>query len=502
MKKIIIAIFTVFLLINACKPPVEPPPAPNACFTTQYEENVINETVYFDNCSSNAKTYIWNFGDGETSTEFSPSHKYKKLGKFQVILTAHSESGATSNQVIYLDIVNPPVAEACFSTSLSSYEVGSLVNFSNCSENSDTYLWNFGDGTTSTEKNPQHIFTNTGNFQVKLSTVGVNNTTSETSKYLAITPPPPAQACFSTQYDSYYINEIINLSNCSTNASTYLWDFGDGTTSTAQNPQHTYTSTGRFYITLKATGNGVTSEVTDFIDILSSPLPALACFSLEYDFNYVDEEIQFTNCSLNANSYYWDFGDGTTSTEASPIHIYDAPGNYTITLTADGVNSSDQASLIQEVIYSTDLDLLVMYNDGTDDPVYDCDMTLYTTENDWINFTNPVNADPLVTDANGRVVFMYLDPIIYYIDAYKPIDGGSHWGNDNLGNQTGNPLLEGEINYYNIYVEAVSGSKGASRNNYVIKSMKKVSKASRNGIKATSKYKIKKERKKHVRIIK
>lgn len=136
----------------------------------------------------------------------------------------------------------------------------------------------------------------------------------------------------------------ISFQNTSQNANKFLWDFGDGTTSTLLSPTKTYSVAGTFTIKLTATDSvaGKSSQASQQISILPGPIAA---------FSYTGQTvtgatITFQNSSLNANSYAWDFGDGTSSTAVNPTKTYSTAATYTVRLTATNTsyNKSDAAT--------------------------------------------------------------------------------------------------------------------------------------------------------------
>ena len=107
----------------------------------------------------------------------------------------------------------------------------------------------------------------------------------------------------------------------------YLWDFGDGTTSTEESPLHAFADAGVYTVTLEACNRIGCTEFAQPITVLPKP-------EASFTFETYWLEATFTNASVNADSYLWDFGDGITSTEMSPVHVYAAEGTYTVTLWA------------------------------------------------------------------------------------------------------------------------------------------------------------------------
>ncbi len=131
------------------------------------------------------------------------------------------------------------------------------------------------------------------------------------------------------------LGTATHFTNLSADADSYLWDFGDGATSSAMHPSHTYTATGTFSVTLLA-GNGVlTDTVTHPVEVVPvGVLTPTAAFTLTTPI-WLGETAVFTNTSTNALTYTWDFGDGSPlSTVPSPTHTYTTTGVFTVTLTA------------------------------------------------------------------------------------------------------------------------------------------------------------------------
>ena len=196
----------------------------------------------------------------------------------------------------------------------------------------DKWLWIFGDGTDTSEQNPKHIYQDTGYFDVSL--VVYSNGCPDTLKltdYIHITPPI---AVFDIDYDCS-APKIITFTDQSIGADTWLWNFGDGTTSTLQNPPpHTYADTGTYKVSLTVT-NFQTG--CSFIQPQTVVIAGVnADFTADQTTICTGDSVLFTAIKMNlanAIGYHWKFGDGTESTDSSIVnHIYTTPGNYTVSL--------------------------------------------------------------------------------------------------------------------------------------------------------------------------
>ena len=153
---------------------------------------------------------------------------------------------------------------------------------------------------------------------------------------------PKTEGAFSASKTTVTVDEEIQFTNNSKNAASYVWSFGDGTTSTDANPKKSYSTSGSFVVSMTATGAGGTSSSN--ITVIVTPL---AAFAVEDEANISSgNAIQFTNQSKGATSYEWNFGDQaqTKSTEQNPEFTYAAAGTYTVSLKATGAGGSATAT--------------------------------------------------------------------------------------------------------------------------------------------------------------
>lgn len=158
------------LFVFSCKENgEEPTPAPIASFTIG---TITQGQVTFTNTSQHALTHSWTFGDGFSSDEKSPTHTYAESGNFTVVLSVFNPSG-TDTESMTVSLTGPT---AQFSVSVAD----AVASFTNESVNATSYLWDFGDGNSSTSESPTHTYAESGNYAVELTATGVGtNTTSE-----------------------------------------------------------------------------------------------------------------------------------------------------------------------------------------------------------------------------------------------------------------------------------------------------------------------------------
>ncbi len=193
--------------------------------------------------------------------------------------------------------------------------------------------------------------------------------------------------------------EGITFNNTSTNAINFLWDFGNGTTSTDINPTVYYTNNGTYTVTLTAYNGTLSDQTTQTVNInLSSP--PLPNFTTSSPAIYPNTTIYFTNNSQNANTYYWDFGDGNNSSDTNPWHAYSSIGTYTVTLTASNGICSD-SSVTQIVEIAT--------NVGLSESQANHQIVVFPNPfNDVITINAPPNTEMVnvqIFDAAGKIVY-------------------------------------------------------------------------------------------------
>ena len=473
-------------------------------FTTNVTSGNKPLTVVFTNTSVNTSTYTWEFGDGYYSNDVNPSHVYSTEGSFIVKLTG---SGKNQTEMKTMAItVSVLTISVNFTTNTISGIIPLSVKFTNTSINTDTYLWEFGDGATSNSniKELFHIYTTIGNYSVKLT--GRNTDTGQiATKVISISVSDiPMVVDFSpiAKVNPYLSTGgyFINFYNLSHGADTYKWDFGDGSTSTDTNPPlHTYHSENYYQYSLTGYKGGISSVKNGYIAIYNSAVnsgtkksdTATTTFPRVYLVNLSSEtgnvlfhynpdnipnkfivkydnedvintgyvgatsyqttlnnallaknlpletissnssgngtlffkkststtqaivlvyspiikdgstsdgydftldgvsrvkadfstdilsgkgtapcKVIFTNKSINADTYLWDFGDGTTSNLQNPTHTYAIGGTYTIVLTTTNALTHDSNTIsisyvVNSIIFKVDYTPLTIISQVT-----------------------------------------------------------------------------------------------------------------------------------------
>lgn len=225
--------------------------------------------------------------------------------------------------------------------------------------NNATYSWTGPNGFTSNDQNPvipnvQMAHAGTYNLTVTLGGTPSNPFPTEVFIY----HNPIANFSFNNECEGTEIqfNDLSTCASTETPIDSWLWDFGDGNTSTNQNPAHTFATGGPLTydvtLTVETTG-GCTNYLTQTVQIFPKPV-ALFTYNFVDGSSCVNSEVQFTDQSTSPEgdiiNWVWDFGDSQTSTDQNPVHSYNNPGNYVVTLTVENENACDS-------IYQTSLSI-------------------------------------------------------------------------------------------------------------------------------------------------
>ncbi len=303
-------------------------PQPEVFFVHEHKICVGQEVLFF-NQSVNVSGNIWDFGDGDSSTLNNPSHIYDTAGVYTVTLTGVSMfNQCPSEYSSTLRVM--PLPKASFEPSTYVGCVPLTVEFFNYSDNASFFQWDFGDGNTSVGNVPTHTFTEVGSFNVRLVASDENGCYNDTTVLDIVVNPVPSADFEFDRAEMCSLPAEINFINNSEGAAGYQWMFGDGSTSSHNNPTHIYNLPDTFAVTLVATNQfSCKDSVEDVVTIF--PMPE-ADFGIEGGEGCSPVHVQFVNRSSNSNNYYWDFGDGKPSREYAPLHRFDSAGYHSIKL--------------------------------------------------------------------------------------------------------------------------------------------------------------------------
>ena len=324
---------TIYDSIWTCYDTIRKNVTVNTC-TANFSYQVNNDSLFIQNLSDSTLFTSYNFGDNNFSTQSSPIHIYAQSGTYVVCQTVTDSANCFATFCDTIQINIAPPCQAGFTYNINSY----TLDIVNTASNYTSILYDFGDGSSTSNPNPTHIFAANGAYivcQTVRNSLGCFDQKCDT---VIINVAPPCQAGFS--YQSNFTQ--VDFSNQAVNFTFILYEFGDGDSSASINPTHNYLNPGTYIVTQTVRNpNNCTSTFTDTITI-SAPLPCIA------DFNYtsvVDTTI-FTSTSSNYSRLIFYFGDGDSSALPNPSHIYSSSGNYTVQLIVfnDSTNCVDSIS--------------------------------------------------------------------------------------------------------------------------------------------------------------
>lgn len=324
---------------------------PKPIFTFQL--NCINlYSVTFTDASLGADSIVWNFGDGSPvlSDNLNPTHVYATRGTKLVTLTAYNFATGCSSSVIQTFEITEPIASFTALPSIGCYPLG--VTFTSTSQDDNSVVWNFGDGSPNLALNSPtfpflYVFSLPQLDTVKLIITDVNGCMDSATTVITVYGATPDFNAITTSGCTPF---LVNLTDASVSDSVlvqWTWDFGDGTPSQTVNTpstSHIYTTPGFYDVTMTVTDkNGCVKTLNKPAYIQPTfPFPAFVTDT----FACRGEIVVFNSTGTivaDPATYDWDFGDGSTGTGSVATHAYTSDNLYTVTLKVTDLNGCDSS---------------------------------------------------------------------------------------------------------------------------------------------------------------
>lgn len=332
---------------NGCKDTVEQflevTPNPEVDFITQ--SKCAGEEMRFTSLATVSQGFVeewvWDFGDGTTSTDKDPFHVFDTAGVINVQLAVQTSGNCIDSVSIPVSVwgqpkVNFDVTNVCLGntnafTDMTTVDGGAVLS---------KWVWDVGDGSLlKSNKNITHTYPGVNTYNVELAVETTNGCADTLTKVAVVYPLPIVDfsnslVCFENET---YFN---NLSEDSLKIINWSWDFGDGNQSDLSNPSNLYQSTGDFDVALLGVdSNGCSSTVSK--QIIVKPLPQPIFDADHYD-GCVPQCMQFSQYSIapldTISQWNWVFGNGETSNEEIPRICYEEPGTFDVSLQITTIN--------------------------------------------------------------------------------------------------------------------------------------------------------------------
>jgi PKD repeat protein len=334
---------------------VPPPPPCMAAFSYQPGTAPLGILLNHPNYPLSTQ-YLWDFGDGTTSNVDVPNHVFPAPGTYNVCLTItvpatpnHPACTSTwcDSVMVGVQPPPPPPCDAHFMHQPGSIPLSMHFNAAPNPPNT-VYSWDFGDGTTSANASPNHIYANPGFYNVCLTVTSVSTTNTILctavwcdSIHVGNVSPPPSPCNAHFRFHRLASTNLVHFQAAPNPPNTvYSWNFGDGTTGTGQSPNHQFPGTGNYQVCLTVTAtspNGNTCTETTCHMVHIGPPPVMQPCQVQFMYQHVPQQplsYQFTStANPGVTGYLWHFGDATTSTQQNPQHQYTNPGIYQVCLT-------------------------------------------------------------------------------------------------------------------------------------------------------------------------
>ena len=317
--------------------------ATNDSPTAVNQVTTLTATVTAGGCVS----YTWAFDDGEIGYGNVVTHAYTMTGTYMAVVTATNSTNAltattavtitSGGDVAIADLAavnDSPTTLGEATTLTATVSAGSNVN----------YTWAFGDGETGNGAVVTHTYTAADTHIAVVTATNNTNSVTTTTTVTVIPGGDTAIAGLTAVNDSpTTLGQATTLTatvSAGSNVS-YTWAFGDGSTSSGAVVAHTYLVAENYAAVVTATNSANTVTATTGVTILPPAYMPQAAFTALPVAGYAPLTVQFSNYSVHATAYGWDFGDGFTSTAISPTHVYTTTGIYTPTLTVTGTGGTD-----------------------------------------------------------------------------------------------------------------------------------------------------------------
>jgi PKD repeat protein len=405
--------------------------------------------VFTDYSSGNPDSWSWDFGDGETSSEQNPVHEFMEEGEYFVSLEISSDSNDCTSVFempvwVGNDSIWPDDCMAMYfyyQDSADFYTINFIdMSMGNMGGTPSSWSWDFDDGGTSSEQNPVHTFTDEGEYEVCLTITSVDSISGDSCESTFCSQVEVINWDYNCEAWFYYYPEPDSnpaggdglamqfIDDSWGNPTAWEWEFGDGATSTEQNPVHTYAAEGEYEVCLSITSDSCESSYCEEIYVWNDTIGD--CFAW-FDYNVDSLSVDFSGYLDGGDSsanYTWDFGDGETAVGQQVEHVYAETGIYMVGLLAEAADGSCSSEFYDMVWVGNDFSFPVYGNVYLEDSLMADFADVYLLTFDTLG-DNLVNVATTQIDANGYYEFdgVGLENCIYFVQS-ELTDASAYYG--------------------------------------------------------------------------
>lgn len=310
-------------------------PKPLANFT--FNGACLGKTVQFTSTSTvgggaSITQYEWDFGDGNNSSLQNPTHTYTSSGTYsvQLIVTTNQNCKDTVIQNVFYS----PGPTSNFTFNIGCQNATTTFNNTSTAPGNDpivSYFWDFGDGNNSTQENPTHVYTSSGNFDVKLKVTTQNGCQDSITQNIFIPTSPVPNFSFS----QVCLGSATNFTDLSTgNIASVFWDMGDGNTFNSPISSYTFANPGTYNVKLRVTGtNGCPDSIIKQVKIVEITSLSIQAVSDTCQYASINFQGNATSVGDAIYEWIWDFGNGDSAFVQNPTYTYNQTGNFNVKLT-------------------------------------------------------------------------------------------------------------------------------------------------------------------------
>ena len=292
--------------------------------------------------SSIVNSWTWNFGDpnsgaSNVSSVQYPTHTYLTHGAYTVSLNVSDQNGCIGDTTFAVNVLQRPQADfsaqdVCLNEA-TSFTDASIAYVSNLA----SWEWTLEPAVSSTDQNPSHTYPTTGLHGVQMIVSDSKGCKDTIQKNINVLELPTVD--FVGNLLAGCSPLVVSFTPISNDAVAWSWDLGDGSTSVGQTPSHTYSSVGTYDVSLTVTGtNGCSNSLLKGAMLEVYPNPVAAFTPTPTQGTLIDAIIDFNNQSMDGTNWYWQFGDGSSSTEEHPSYMYSDTGWHQVMLVASSIN--------------------------------------------------------------------------------------------------------------------------------------------------------------------